>query len=211
MKFTGQTSIAAPREKVWAALNDPLVLKACIPGCDSLEQTADGGFLAVVRQKIGPVSATFQGEVSIEEPQPPHRYRLVGKGSGGVAGFAKGEAIVTLTPIDAGTLLEYEAEALLGGKIAQLGGRLISGIAEKLAAEFFASFGRQVTGTDAVVVPSPSDSVGRKAVKPAMHANTGATGGTAGPGWPMFALAGWGTAGVLALLLLLERVVELYR
>lgn len=204
MKFSGETVIAAPIAKVWEALNDPAVLKASIPGCDSLEPTDNGGFAAVVRQKIGPVSATFEGDVSIEDANAPYGYRLVGKGSGGVAGFAKGSAVVSLTETALGTQLNYDAEAQLGGKIAQLGGRLISSVAAKVAADFFATFGEQVTGKPAIVSEAPHRaSAMRRTALPTSQTIQSQ------PSWRLLALAGWATAAILAIVLLLEKVAEL--
>jgi carbon monoxide dehydrogenase subunit G len=125
-------------------LNDPLVLKACIPGCESMDQTENGGFSAVVKLKVGPVSATFKGHVELQDLDPPNSYTIVGQGEGGIAGFAKGGAKVTLSDAEAGgTLLRYDVEANVGGKIAQLGARLIDGVAKKNADTFFANFVKQ--------------------------------------------------------------------
>jgi carbon monoxide dehydrogenase subunit G len=142
MTMTGEIELAAPREAVWAKLNDASVLKACIPGCEELEPTEDGGFRAVAKMKVGPVSARFKGRVTLSDLDPPNRYRISGEGEGGVAGFAKGGATVALADKDGGTLLSYSVEAQIGGKLAQLGQRLINGTAKKLADEFFANFAR---------------------------------------------------------------------
>ena len=144
MDIKGAYRIAAAREKVWAALNDPAILKACLPGCEALEKTGDNGYTATIKAKIGPVSAKFSGAVTLEDLDPPNGYRIVGEGKGGVAGFAKGGAFVSLTPNETGTLLSYEVEAHVGGKIAQLGSRLIDSTSKKLAGEFFAKFGELV-------------------------------------------------------------------
>jgi carbon monoxide dehydrogenase subunit G len=129
---------------VWAKLNDPDVLRACIPGCQSLETTGDNGFAAVAKVKVGPVSATFKGKVTLSEIDPPNGYRITGEGEGGVAGFAKGGAVVKLEDAEGGTKLTYDVEAQIGGKLAQLGGRLINGVAKKMADEFFANFAKAV-------------------------------------------------------------------
>jgi uncharacterized protein len=142
MTMTGEIQLAAPREVVWAKLNDPSVLKACIPGCEELEPTEDHGFRAIAKMKVGPVSARFKGKVTLSDLDPPNGYRISGEGEGGVAGFAKGGATVSLADKDGGTLLSYNVEAQIGGKLAQLGQRLINGTAKKLADEFFASFAR---------------------------------------------------------------------
>jgi carbon monoxide dehydrogenase subunit G len=140
MEIKGEYKIAAPREKVFAALNDADVLKACIPGCESLEKSSDTEMAAKVRLRIGPVSAAFSGKVTLSDIDPPNGYKITGEGQGGVAGFAKGGAVVTLREDGADTILEYNVDAQVGGKIAQVGARLITGTAKKLADEFFGKF-----------------------------------------------------------------------
>ena len=149
MKLEGSQVIAADRETVWAALNDPDVLRASIPGCLSLEMNSETELHARVKQKIGPVSATFDGTVNLSELNPPESYHIAGEGKGGAAGFAKGGADVRLTETDEGTLLEYAAEAKVGGKLAQLGARVVSGVAHKVAEQFFANFKAEVEGAGA--------------------------------------------------------------
>jgi carbon monoxide dehydrogenase subunit G len=144
MDMTGEYRIAAPREAVWAGLNDPAILQACIPGCETLEKTADNEFKATVRIKIGPVSARFGGKVTLTGLDPPNGYRIVGEGSGGAAGFAKGGATVKLESDGAETILRYTADAQVGGKLAQVGSRLIEGTSNKLAGEFFSAFAEKV-------------------------------------------------------------------
>jgi hypothetical protein len=145
MTMSGEVQLVARREAVWHALNDPAVLKACIPGCEELEKTEDNdGFRAVAKLKVGPVSARFKGRVTLSDLDPPNGYKITGEGEGGVAGFAKGGATVGLTDNEGGTLLHYDVEAHIGGKLAQLGQRLINGSAKKLADEFFANFGKAV-------------------------------------------------------------------
>jgi carbon monoxide dehydrogenase subunit G len=144
MTMTGEVELAAPRQTVWEKLNDPEVLKACIPGCQELEKTGDTEFRAVARNKIGPVSATFKGTVTLSDLDPPNGYRISGQGDGGVAGFAKGGATVALSDKGGGTLLTYTVEAQIGGKLAQLGQRLVNGAAKKLADEFFERFAANV-------------------------------------------------------------------
>ncbi|MCG6205256.1 carbon monoxide dehydrogenase subunit G [Rhodopseudomonas sp. HC1] len=139
MTMSGEYLLEAPRETVWERLNDPAVLKECIPGCEQLERT-DDGFDAVAKMKVGPVSARFKGKVRLSDLDPPNAYKISGEGEGGVAGFAKGGASVALTEHDGGTLLKYLVEAHVGGKVAQLGQRLINGAAKKLADEFFTKF-----------------------------------------------------------------------
>lgn len=142
----GEERIAAPVDKVWAALNDPAVLKEAIPGCQSLEMTSPTEMAATVVLKIGPIKATFNGEVTLKNLNPPHSYTIQGEGKGGIAGFAKGGADVTLTPDGDGTMLKYAAKADVGGKIAQLGSRLITSTSKKLAGQFFSTFGKKVEG-----------------------------------------------------------------
>lgn len=146
MQMTGEHRIPASREKVWAALNDPEILKACIPGCESLEKTSDTDMTAQVRMKIGPVSAKFSGKVTLSDIDPPNGYKISGEGQGGAAGFAKGGASVALKEDGAETVLTYTADAQVGGKIAQIGARLIDGTARKLADEFFGKFAEVVGG-----------------------------------------------------------------
>ena len=140
MTMTGEATLPAARPQVWALLNDPDVLKACIPGCESLERTGDNGFAAVARVKIGPVNATFRGKVQLSDLVPLEGYTISGEGEGGVAGFAKGGAKVSLADAEGGTILRYDVEAHVGGKIAQLGSRLIDGVAKSMADKFFANF-----------------------------------------------------------------------
>ncbi len=140
MELTGQHRIPAPREAVWDALNDPELLKDCITGCQRLEKVDDSHMTATVQAKVGPVKATFNASVEIVDPEPPVRYTLVGEGKGGVAGFAKGSADVALTEDGAETVLDYTARATVGGKLAQLGSRLVDTTAKKYAADFFTVF-----------------------------------------------------------------------
>lgn len=145
MELTGSRIIAADRATVWEKLNDPATLMAAIPGCQELNGSAEEGFEAVVKQKVGPVSATFKGAVTIEDANPPESYRLVGEGKGGVAGFAKGAADVTLNEVHEGTELVYDVQAQVGGKLAQLGNRIVGGFARKMADQFFDRFSEAVT------------------------------------------------------------------
>jgi carbon monoxide dehydrogenase subunit G len=153
MDMTGEYRIAAPREKVWAALNDPEILKASIPGCQSLEKASDNEFVAAVTAKVGPVKAKFNGHVTLLNLNPPESYTISGEGKGGAAGFAKGGADVRLKDEGDETVLSYAAKADVGGKLAQLGSRLIDGTAKKLADEFFENFRNQVTGPP----PAPAE------------------------------------------------------
>jgi uncharacterized protein len=153
MDMTGEERIAARRDAVWAALNDVNVLRQCIPGCELLEKTSDTDMAAKVKLQIGPVRATFTGKVALSDIDPPNGYRISGEGQGGVAGYAKGGAVVRLVEDGGGTLLKYEAKADVGGKLAQLGGRLIDSTARKLAGDFFQKFG-EVVGASAGAPPS---------------------------------------------------------
>jgi len=146
MDMTGEFRIPASREAVWKALNDPEVLKRSIAGCEELEKTSDTEFTAKVTAKVGPVKARFAGKVTLSDLDPPNGYTIAGEGQGGAAGFAKGGAKVRLEPDGDGTLLKYTVNAAIGGKLAQIGARLIDGAARKMADEFFASFAANVAG-----------------------------------------------------------------
>ena len=148
MQMSDSQRIPASKEKVWAALNDPAILKQCIPGCEMLEMSSPTDMTATVVFRVGPVKATFGGKVTLSDLDPPNSYRISGEGSGGVAGFAKGGATVRLESDGAdATVLHYDVDAQIGGKLAQLGSRLIDSTARKLAGQFFASFGEVVGGT----------------------------------------------------------------
>jgi carbon monoxide dehydrogenase subunit G len=142
----GEERISAPIGKVWAALNDPEILKACIPGCQTLEKKSDTELSATVVLKFGPIKATFNGEVVLLNLNPPNSYTIQGEGKGGIAGFAKGGADVTLSEESPDvTVLKYQAKADVGGKIAQLGSRLITSTSKKLSGEFFSTFNEKVS------------------------------------------------------------------
>lgn len=145
MDMTGQYDIPADRDTVWAALNDPDVLRVCIPGCEALEKVSDTEMTATVVQKIGPVKARFTGTVELQNLAPPSSYDIVGEGQGGVAGFAKGGAHVDLVEIAGGTQLSYTAQAQIGGKLAQIGSRLVASTAKKVADKFFANFAEHLS------------------------------------------------------------------
>lgn len=166
MDMTGERRIPAPRERVWAALNDPSVLKACIPGCDSLEPTGPNAYRAGAAVKIGPIAARFTGTVAMTDIDAPAGYTISGEGQGGVAGFAKGGAKVALDDDAGATLLRYTVNAQVGGKIAQLGARLIDASAKQMADQFFDRFTAHLslggvqppfaaTSTDTVAAPEP--------------------------------------------------------
>ncbi len=145
MDMTGQQTILASRDKVWAALNDPETLRQSIPGCQSLEKRTDSEFIATVVAKLGPVKANFSGKVTLSDIDPPNGYTIQGEGQGGAAGFAKGGAKVALQDDPAGTLLRYEVHAAVGGKLAQIGSRLIDASARKMADDFFSRFNQLVS------------------------------------------------------------------
>lgn len=162
MDMNGSMRIEAPREKVYAALNDPEILKQCVPGCDSIEKLSDTEMNAKVTLKIGPVKASFAGKITLSDLDPPNGYSINGEGTGGVAGYAKGGAKVALVADGDATLLNYVVDAQIGGKLAQLGSRLIDSTAKKLAGDFFESFG-------AIVAPGaqPAEAPAGEAEAPA--------------------------------------------
>ena len=201
MDMTGEYRIAAPREKVWAGLNDPETLRASIPGCESLEKTGDNSFSAKVVAKVGPVKAKFGGDVTLSNINPPESYTISGEGKGGAAGFAKGGADVKLAEDgEGGTILTYTANADVGGKLAQLGSRLIDGTSKKMADEFFSNFSEQVA-------PSAGEAA-ESSLAPTTSAGTASGGedeeGLAGLIQNKFVLVG-------AALLVLMMVVSLFR
>lgn len=158
MDMTGEYTIPAPREKVWEALNDAEVLKASVPGCETLEKVSDTEFTATVMARVGPVRTKFNGRVTLSDLDPPNGYTISGEGQGGAAGFGKGGAKVTLTGADGETVLRYEANASVGGKMAQIGSRVVEGVARKMADDFFARFAEQVV---------PGGEAGEEAAAPA--------------------------------------------
>lgn len=144
INMEGEALLPAEKAVVWEMLNDPEVLRACIPGCESLDKVSDTHMTAVAKVKLGPVKATFKGKINLEDIDPPNGYKLVGEGDGGISGFAKGGATVQLIEAEGGTTLRYVAEAQIGGKLAQIGARLIDGVAKKMADEFFTKFAEAV-------------------------------------------------------------------
>jgi carbon monoxide dehydrogenase subunit G len=146
MEFSGTQTIAAPRETVWAALNDPAVLQACVPGCESFSARSEDEYEAVVQAAVGPVKARFKGSLTLSERRANEGYRIAGKGEGGVAGFGKMQAVVTLAdaPEAGATVLSYDATADVGGKLAQVGSRLVASVANRMADEFFKRFSEQL-------------------------------------------------------------------
>lgn len=159
MDMSGSQRITAPRDKVWAALNDPDILRQCIPGCEEVQKTSDTEFTAKVVAKVGPVSAKFSGKVTLSDLDPPNGYTITGEGSGGAAGFGKGGAKVSLEPDgEEATVLSYTAHATVGGKLAQIGSRLVDATARKMADDFFNRF-TAVVGGPPEPVPGPASDV----------------------------------------------------
>ena len=140
MDISGEFDVPAGRQQVWEALNDPDVLAQCIPGCESIERESDTAFVAKMKAKIGPVKARFESRIVLSNLNPPQSYTISGEGKGGPAGFGKGSADVTLAEIDGNTTLHYTATLLVGGKLAQVGSRLVGGAARKIANDFFGKF-----------------------------------------------------------------------
>ena len=158
MELTGQQLIPASLQRTWEALNDPQTLKACIAGCESIEETAPNEYAIAMTAKVGPVSARFKGRLVLSDIQPPTSYKIQFEGQGGMAGFGKGNASVQLSPQGQSTSLEYRANAQVGGKIAQIGSRLVDASARKIADDFFSAFNKRL-GDEAgatVVVPAPA-------------------------------------------------------
>lgn len=160
MQMTGEYRIPAPRQAVWEALNDPEILKQCIPGCEEMTKTDEGGFEARITAKVGPVRAKFGGKVELSDIDPPNGYTISGQGSGGAAGFAKGGAKVSLAEDGADTVLTYTVDASVGGKLAQIGSRLIDATAKKMADDFFSNLagivGGEAAAGEAEAVPAPT-------------------------------------------------------
>jgi len=208
MEFKGSYVISAPAQRVWDGINDPEILKISIPGCEQIAKTSPTDFVATAKIKIGPVSATFKGKVALSDLDPPHRCRLTGEGTGGVAGFAKGSAEVTLTPQGESTVLTYTATASVGGKLAQIGQRLIDGAAKQIADDFFKRFAAALA-PEPVLAPDPTTEEAR-AMSAGAH-GTATTVHAAAPGAPRPGLspAIWvgGLIAVIAVLLLVFGMV----
>jgi carbon monoxide dehydrogenase subunit G len=147
MEMTGEQLIHASQAATWAALNDPEILKACIPGCESIEKTADNEYTVQMTARVGPVAAKFKGKMTLSNIQPPNSYSIAFEGQGGVAGFAKGGAEVSLAPAGDDTKLSYTAKANVGGKLAQIGSRLVDAAANKVAGDFFVAFNEKISET----------------------------------------------------------------
>jgi carbon monoxide dehydrogenase subunit G len=178
MDMTGEYRITAARQKVWEALNDPTILQQCIPGCEEIQKLSDVEWTAKVTAKVGPVKAKFGGKVTLSELDPPNGYKITGEGTGGAAGFAKGGAVVKLTDDADATRLAYTVQAQVGGKLAQIGSRLIDGASRKMADEFFSRFAEIVGGAGAAAaaqVAAPVAEPEPVAVAPAASAAASAT------------------------------------
>ena len=155
MDMTGERYIPLPQQRVWEALNDPEVLKACIPGCETIEKLSDTEYKVAMTAAVGPVKAKFSGKLQLSDLNPPHSYSLAFEGSGGAAGFGKGGAHVTLAPEAGGTKLSYTAKATVGGKLAQVGSRLVDAASRKMADDFFTRFNNTVAPPAAAAAEAP--------------------------------------------------------
>jgi carbon monoxide dehydrogenase subunit G len=157
MEMTGEQFIPLPQQKVWEALNDPEILKSSIAGCEAIEKVADNEYKVALTAAVGPVKAKFAGKLLLSDLNPPHSYSMAFEGSGGAAGFGKGGARVNLVPEAAGTKLAYTANAQVGGKLAQVGSRLIDGVAKKMADDFFKTFVARIAPAEVVAAaPAPA-------------------------------------------------------
>src|SRR5713101_3591640 len=149
MEMSGEQLVPAPQQATWNALNDPQVLKACVPGCESIEPLADNEYQVVMVARVGPVSAKFKGKLSLSDIQPPNSYSIAFEGQGGAAGFAKGSARVRLSSENSSTRLSYDVKASVGGKLAQIGSRLVDAAAKKVADDFFKNFNEKLGAAQA--------------------------------------------------------------
>jgi hypothetical protein len=172
MELTGEHVIPVPQQQVWDALNDPEVLKACIQGCETIERVSDTEFKVALTAAVGPVKAKFNGKLLLSDLNPPTSYALTFEGSGGAAGFGKGGATVVLAPEGDGTKLVYSAKATVGGKLAQVGSRLIDGVAAKMASDFFVRFNEKIAPAPA---PAPGAAPGEAATAPAQTGGSNRT------------------------------------
>jgi carbon monoxide dehydrogenase subunit G len=215
MELVGEQKIAAAQPEVWRALNDPDVLKKCIPGCESIERVSDDEFKIVMLAAVGPVKARFNGALAIRNALAPTSYDLVFEGSGGVAGFGKGTASVSLAPEDAMTMLRYEARAQVGGRLAQVGSRLIDGVAKKMAIDFFGRFNEHFHATEAADAGAASvQAAAPVATSPASLSSSSAGAMSALPGaaalvTPLRIIAVSTAIGALALVGILFKLVSM--
>lgn len=192
MELNGQQLIPASQQRTWDSLNDPEVLKACIPGCETLERTAEGGFVATMSLRIGPVSAKFKGSLTLSDVQAPNSYTIHFDGQGGMAGFGKGSAQVGLAPAEGGTMLSYHAKAQVGGKLAQVGSRLVDAAAGKITNDFFTAFNARVAAdaqAAAEVLAAPASPQAQSSSAVAQSDTSAASGGQM-PSWVWWALGG---------------------
>ena len=194
MEMQGSRDLAVTQQQAWDALNNPEVLKACIPGCEKVEASGENAYNVGMALRIGPVAARFTGQITLSDIQPPDSYKLSFEGQGGPAGFGKGASAVTLTPIDGGTRLDYSVTAQVGGKVAQLGQRLIDGVAKSMAEDFFKRFDAEMTRRhgDAPAVAAGATSTPAAAALPAL----------ADPLAAYWAPLGWGLASFVLMSLL---------
>jgi uncharacterized protein len=165
MEMSGEQLVPAPQRAVWDALNDPEMLKACVPGCESIEKSGDNEYVVTMVARVGPVAAKFKGKLALSDIKPPNSYSLAFEGQGGAAGFAKGGAHVSLSPAGIMTKLAYDVKASVGGKLAQIGSRLVDAAARKVADEFFRNFNKNVgaqqdDGESTVIMPKEADDDG---------------------------------------------------
>jgi carbon monoxide dehydrogenase subunit G len=189
MELNGEQLIPASQQRTWDSLNDPEVLKACIPGCETLERSADGGFTATLALRIGPVSARFKGKLQLSDVQAPNRYTMHFEGQGGMAGFGKGSAQVQVAPVAGGTLLSFAAKAQVGGKLAQVSSRLVDAAAAKIINEFFNAFNARVQA-DAQAAGEMAPSAEREPGVDESGPGFGPVGGAPTPNGPAGAAAG---------------------
>lgn len=200
MELKGEQLIPASQQRTWEALNDPEVLKGCIPGCETLERTEDGGFAATMSLRIGPVSAKFKGRLTLSDVQAPQSYTIHFDGQGGMAGFGKGSAQVKLEPAPGGTRLVYEAKAQVGGKLAQVGSRLVDAAAGKITNDFFQAFCARV-GADAAAAGEVLPSADAAPAAEASAAAGAAVGADAPQGAPSLPAWVWWAGGAALLVL----------
>ena len=188
MEMSGEQHIPVPQQRVWEALNDPEILKSCIPGCESIDRVSENEYKVAMTAAVGPVKAKFAGKLLLSDINPPNSYSLAFEGSGGAAGFGKGSAQVSLAPESGGTLLTYKAQASVGGKLAQIGSRLIDGVAKKMSDDFFVRFNKTVAPAAQSAIPA------------AAAAESPAPSSTAKPAMPVWV---WIGGGIVILLIVL--------
>ena len=189
MEMSGEQHIPLPQQRVWEALNDPEILKACIPGCECIERVTENEYKVAMTAAVGPVKAKFSGKLLLSDINPPNSYSLAFEGSGGAAGFGKGSAQVRLAPESGGTLLTYQAQASVGGKLAQIGSRLIDGVARKMSDDFFIRFNK-------TVAPVPESEMAASGAHPVLQSDS-ALAKSAVPVWA------WIGGAIIVLLILL--------